>query len=163
MRRSSIFIALAFLLGLGIGYFSQGATGVRQKDLRPADLAGIEKLHHDDLEVTLSQDPKGLMDIWTEDAVRYSAGKAPVVGRQAIGDDNAKGLAPYPGFKVLSYVPKFKNIQVQDDLATEWFEAQAIFKLSPDGQPNTLNAKGLRVMRRQADGSWKFVVLILDQ
>jgi ketosteroid isomerase-like protein len=163
MRRAPIFVAIAFLAGFGIGYFVRGATTVQQKNAHAPDLAGIEKLHHEDIEVTLSQDPKGLMDIWTEDAVRYSAGKPPVVGRQAIGDDNAKGLAPYPGFKVLSYVPKFKNIQVQDDLATEWFEAQATFKLSPDGPPNTLNAKGLRVMRRQADGSWKFVVLILDQ
>ncbi len=33
-------------------------------------MAGIEKLHQKDIEVTLSQDPKGLLDIWTEDAVR---------------------------------------------------------------------------------------------
>ena len=163
MRRPFLFIAIAFFAGLSLGYFARGLRTVQPKDGHAADFVGIEKLHHDDIEFTLSQDPKGLVDIWTEDAVRYSSGKPPVVGRQAIGADNAKGLAPYPGFKVLSYVPKFKNIQVQDDLATEWFEAQATFKLSPDGPPNTLNAKGLRVMRRQADGSWKFVVLILDQ
>jgi ketosteroid isomerase-like protein len=163
MRRPFLFIAIAFLAGLSIGYFARGARTLQPNDAHAADLAGIEKLHHDDIEFTLSQDPKGLVDIWTEDAVRYTAGKPPVVGRQAIGADNAKGLAPYPGFKVLSYVPKFKNMQVQDDLATEWFEAQATFKLSPDDPPSTLNVKGLRVMRRQSDGSWKFAVLILDQ
>jgi hypothetical protein len=89
MRRAPIFVAIAFLAGFGIGYFVRGATTVQQKNAHAPDLAGIEKLHHEDIEVTLSQDPKGLMDIWTEDAVRY------VVGRQAIGDDNAKGLAPY--------------------------------------------------------------------
>jgi ketosteroid isomerase-like protein len=163
MRRASVFMAVAFLGGLGIGYFARGVTKVQQNDTHAADLAGIEKLHHQDIEATLSQDPKALTDIWTEDAVRFSAGKPPVVGKQAIAADNQKGLAPYPGFKVLSYVPKFENIQIQDDLAFEWFGANATFKLSPDSQPGALNAKGLRVMRRQGDGSWKFAVLILDQ
>src|SRR5277367_762924 len=153
MRRPFLSIAIAFLAGLSIGYFARGARTLQPNDAHAADFAGIEKLHHEDIAVTLSQDPKGLMDIWTEDAVRYSSGKPPVVGRQAIGADNAKGLAPYPGFKVLSYTPKFKNIQVQDDLAFEWFEAIATFKLAPEDPPNTLNAKGLRVMRRQSDGS----------
>jgi hypothetical protein len=31
------------------------------------DLAAIEKLHQEDIEATLSQDAKGLIDIWTED------------------------------------------------------------------------------------------------
>jgi ketosteroid isomerase-like protein len=163
MRRASVFMAVAFLGGLGIGYFARGANKAQENDTHAADLAGIEKLHHQDIEATLSQDPKALTDIWTEDAVRYSLGKPPVVGKQAIAADNQKGLAPYPGFKVLSYVPKYKNIQIDDDLAFEWFEANATFKLSPQDPPNTLNAKGLRVMRRQNDGSWKFAVLILNQ
>jgi ketosteroid isomerase-like protein len=163
MRRASVFIAVAFLGGLGIGYFARGVGKVPQNDTHAADLSGIEKLHRLDIEATLSQDPKALTDIWTEDAVRFSAGRPPVVGRQAIGEDNKKGLAPYPGFKVFSYVPKFENIQIHDDLAFEWLEANATFKLSPESQPATLNAKGLRVMRRQSDGSWKFMVLILDQ
>jgi ketosteroid isomerase-like protein len=160
MRRAFAFIAVAFLAGLTIGYFARGA--IQRNDTHGGDLAGIEKLHHEDIKATLSQDPKGLTDIWTEDAVRFAGGKPPVVGKQAIGADNEKGLAPYPGFKVLSYVPKYKNIQIEDGLAFEWFEAEATFKMSPEGPPNSMNAKGLRVMRRQSDGSWKFAVLILN-
>jgi hypothetical protein len=99
--------------------------GALQRRTHAADLAAIEKLHQDDIEVTLSQDPKGLVDIWTEDAVRFSTGKPPVVGKQAIGAENEKGLAPSPGFKVLSYAPKYRNIEIEDGLAFEWFEAEA--------------------------------------
>src|SRR5713226_7190802 len=118
MRRTSVFVTIAFLAGLGIGFFARSAMGTLQrKDTHAADLAAIEKLHQKDIEFTLSQDPKRLTDIWTEDAVRFAPGSPPVVGRQAIQADNEKGLAPYPGFKVLSYAAKYKNIQIEDGLA----------------------------------------------
>ena len=64
-----------------------------------------------------------------------------LVGKQAIGADNAKGRAANPGLKVLSYVPKFKNIQIQDGLACEWFESEAKFKLSPEGTPESCHGQ----------------------
>ena len=164
MRRTALISTIVFVAGLGIGYFARSAVSTLQrKDTHAADLAAIEKLRQEDIDVTLSQDPKGLVDIWTEDAVRYVPGKPPVVGRQAIGTDNEKGRAANPGFKVLSYVPKFKNIQIENGLACEWFESEAKFKLSPEGPPESWHGTGLRVMRRQSDGSWKFAVLILNE
>jgi len=61
MRRTSIFMTIAFLAGLGIGYFARSAgTGtLQQRDTHAADLAAIEKLHRADVEATLTQD---LMD-----------------------------------------------------------------------------------------------------
>jgi ketosteroid isomerase-like protein len=162
MRRS-LLTAIVFIAGLGIGYFARGAMGtLRPGERHAADLAGIEKLRQKDIEVTLSQDPQGLVDIWTEDAVRFIQGKPPVAGKQAIAADNEKGRAANPGLKVLSYVPKFKNLQIEDDLACEWFASDANFKLSPDGPSQSWHGTGLRVLRRQSDGSWRFAVLILN-
>jgi ketosteroid isomerase-like protein len=163
MSRNSVVTTIVFITGLGIGFFARSATGTLQRRTHAADLAAIEKLHQKDIEVTLPQDPKGLIDIFTEDAVRFAPGKPPVVGKQAIQADNEKGRAEYPGFKVLSYAPKYRNIQIEDGLAFEWFEAEAKFKLSPEAPPASWHGKGLRVMRRESDGSWKFAVLILDQ
>ena len=88
MRR--IAIVLVFLAGLAVGYFAQDAIGsLQHKDVHSADLAAIEKLHQEDIKVTLSQDPKGLVDVWDENGVRINPGGPPVVGRQAIADDNA--------------------------------------------------------------------------
>ena len=82
MRRTSLLTTIVFVAGLGIGYFARTpVSSLQRKNTHAADLAGIEKLRQKDIEVTLSQDPQGLIDIWTEDAVRFISGKPP--GRQA--------------------------------------------------------------------------------
>jgi uncharacterized protein (TIGR02246 family) len=164
MKRTSVFVILAFLAGLGIGYFARSAgIGMPvRRDTHAADLAAIEKLHQEDIAVTLSQDPKGLVEIFTEDAVRLQPGKPPVVGKEAIRADNEKGRAEYPGFKVLSYAPDYKDIQIADGSACEWGEFGAQYKLTPEGPPASLHMKALRVLKRQSDGSWKFALLDLN-
>ncbi len=164
MKHTSLVTILVFVAGLGIGYFARSAVGTLQRKHRhAADLAAIEKLHQKDIEVTLSQDPKGLLEVWTEDGVRLEPGKPPVVGKQAIQADNEKGRAQVLRFKVLSYVPGFKEIQIADGWAYEWGETEAKLQMSPEGPPFSLHSKGLRVMRRQSDGSWKFAVVVGNQ
>jgi hypothetical protein len=132
MERTSVFVTIGFLAGLAIGFFARSTyTNMLQRRTHAADLAAIKKLEQEDIEVTLSQDPKGLIDLWAEDAVNFNPGSPPAVGKQAIEAEHEKFRAQYPGFKVLSYTPKYKNIQVEDGLACEWFEREAEYKLSP--------------------------------
>jgi hypothetical protein len=78
MRRISAFVIIVFLAGLGVGYFARGAVRtLQQRYTHKADLAAIEKLHQEDIKVTLSQDPQGLADIWDENAVRFNPGNPP--------------------------------------------------------------------------------------
>jgi ketosteroid isomerase-like protein len=164
MRRTSLITILVFVAGLGIGYFARGAVGtLQQRYTHKADLAAIEKLHQIDIEFTRSQDYKRLMDIWSEDAVRYMPGSPPDVGKQAILADNEKFAAEYPGFKVLRYAAKYKNIQIEDGLACEWGEHESQFKMSPEAPPVSWRGTGFHVLKRQSDGSWKFALMILNQ
>jgi ketosteroid isomerase-like protein len=166
MRRISVFVIIAFLTGLGIGYFGRAGIGaLQQRHTHAADLVGIEKLHEKDIEVTLSLDPKGLIDVWAEDGVRLEPGKLPVVGKQAIQADNEKGHAQVPGFKVLSYDPNLKNIHIQiaDGWAYEWGESDVKFQMSPEAPPTSMHGKGVRVLKRQSDGSWKFALICGNQ
>src|SRR5436853_5691126 len=110
MRRTSLVTILVFVAGLGVGYFARSAIGTLERRRNAADLAAIEKLHQQDIGVTLSQDPKGLIDIWTEDAVRLGPGSVEDFGKQAIQARNEKVRIQYPDFKVLSYSPKYRNI-----------------------------------------------------
>jgi ketosteroid isomerase-like protein len=162
MRRNFAVVTVAFVSGLGIGYLarSSGAFAARGAETHPTDLAAIEKLHQVDIDATLSQDPKGLIDIWTEDAVRFNPAGPPAVGRQAIEVENREFHAHHPGFKVLSYVPKYKNLQIEDGLACEWFEREGEYKLSSDASSAKWRAKGLEALKRQSDGSWKFALII---
>jgi ketosteroid isomerase-like protein len=165
MKRTSVFVTIGFLAGLGTGFFahSAGVGRLLRKDPHAADLAAIEKLHQIDIEFTRSQDYKRLMDIWSEDAVRFMPGSPPDVGKQAILADNEKFAAEYPGFKVLRYAAKYKNIQIEDGLACEWGEHESQFKMSPEAPPVSWHGTGFHVLKRQSDGSWKFAVMILNQ
>ena len=90
-------------------------------------------------------------------------GSQPDVGKQAIQVTNEKFGAEYPGFKVLSYTAKYKDIQIEDGLACEWGEHESQFKMSPEAPPVSWHGTGFHVLKRQSDGSWKFAVMILNQ
>jgi len=158
MRRISLFVTIALLAGFVIGYFARGAAGMLQRRTHAADLAAIEKLNQEDIEATLTQDPKLLKELWAEDAVAFFPGSPPAVGKQAIWAQNKKLFAQYPGMKVLSYTSKYKNLQVEGGLAGEWFEKKAEYKLSPESSVISWHANGLLVLKRQSDGLWKAVM-----
>jgi hypothetical protein len=90
MSRTSHIAILMFVAGLGGGYLARSAVSMLQRQTHAADLAAIEKLNQDDIDATLAQDPKRLMDLWAEDAVRFSPGSPPAVGKQVIGAHNDK-------------------------------------------------------------------------
>jgi len=164
MRRTHLFVTVAFLAGLALGLVARTVyTGMLPRRTHAADFAAIEKAHQEDIEATLMQDPKKLINLWEEDAVNFIPGSSPAVGKLAIEAEHEKFRAQYPGFKVSRYTPKYKNIQVEDGLACEWFEREGEYKLSADSPLAKWQAKGLQVLKRQSDGSWKGVMVFVSQ
>ena len=164
MKRSHLLMILVFFAGLGAGYLARtiGIGAAHTAETPAVDVAAIEKLHKEDIAVTLAQDPKGLLDIWTEDAVRFNPGSLPTVGKQAIGAENQKVRDEYPRFKVLRYVPSYKSIQIENGFACEAFDREIEFQISPDIPATSWRAKGFQVLKQQSDGSWKFAILIAN-
>ena len=164
MRRTSVFMTIAFLAGLGIGFLVRG-SGIGmllRKDTHGADLAAIKKLEQEDIEVTLSQDPKGLVDVWAEDGVRFKPGSSPTIGKQAIAAENEKFHTQYPEFKVLKYAPDLNTVQIAivDGWAIEAGYSEATYQMSAKDNPVSLpRTQGLRLLKRQSDGSWKFALV----
>lgn len=162
MKRTSLFFGLAFLAGLIAGFFVRGTRlgTLLQRDSHAADLAAIKKLEQEDIEVTLTQDPKGLVDVWDEDGVRIKPGGQSTVGKPAIAAENEKFRAQFPEFKVLRYAPVLAEVQIAGGWALELGNADAVYRMSANDQPVSLNEKGVvRVLKRQSDGSWKFAVV----
>jgi hypothetical protein len=83
-----------------------------------------------------------------------------VVGKQAIVEDNAKFHSQYPDFKVFQYAPNIKeaDIAIVDGWVLEVGDMEAMFKMSAKGNPDSIHDQGLRLLKRQSDGSWKFAV-----
>jgi ketosteroid isomerase-like protein len=122
--------------------------------LRQADLAGIEKLHQQDIAATLSRDPVALTDLWTDDAVRLGAGRPAEVGKKAIRESNERWSA-LPGIKVLSYVPETKDLTILKGWAIEWGYITGSYAESPGGEPKQIRGTRLMVLKKMPNGSWK--------
>ena len=60
---------------------------------------------------------------------------------------------------MLSYTSKYKNLQVEGGLACAWFEKEGQYKLSPEAPPTSWHAKGLLVLKRESDESWRAVMV----
>lgn len=161
MRR--IAIALAFLVGLAIGYYARGVIGsLQHKDAHSTDLAAIEKLHRADEECTLTQAPHCLTTLWSEDGINLGFAGPPVVGIKDMGNAYAKFRADYPDFQVLKYAPDYKDMQtvIVDEWAIEVGYTDAIFKISANAAPiSPPRTKDMRLLKRQSNGSWKFALV----
>ena len=121
-----------------------------------ADTRAIEKLHQKDVEATLSGDPTGLADLFTDDAVLLEPGSPAVVGKSAILKKNEEEKAAHPNSKVLSYRPEIKSLEVVDGWAFEWTHFDASLQESAGLDVKSFRGKSLRVLKREPDGSWKF-------
>ncbi len=161
MRRTSVFVSIAFLAGLAIGFFARGAGvgALLREDRRAADLAAIEKLHKADVEATLTQDPNALTVLWSDDGINLGFPQ-PVVGIKAMGEAYAKFRAEHPEFKVMKYATDIKEVQIVDGWAIEWGYTEATYKMSKKDNPIVFpRTEGMRVLKRQNDGSWKFALV----
>jgi uncharacterized protein (TIGR02246 family) len=157
MRRTSVFMAITFLAGLGIGFFARSAySGVLQRRAHAADLAAIEKLHRADVEATLTQDPSALTNLWSDDCVITTWPGPPVVGIKALQEAYKKIRADYPEFKVLKYAAHLKEVQIADGWAIEVGNVESTYKMSAKDDPVSVQNRSMRVLKRQSDGSRKF-------
>ena len=162
MRRISVFVTIAFLAGLGVGLAARGVVmaAPQQNDTRAADLAAIEKLHKADEDCTLTQDPDCLTGLWSDDGINLGFSGPPVVGLKAIGEAYAKFRTERPDFQVLKYSTDIKDVQIVDEWAIEVGYTDATFKMSANAAPvNFPKTRGMRLLKRQSDGSWKFALV----
>jgi len=161
MTRTSGFVMIALVAGLAIGFFARDLkpeTRLRS-DARAKELAAIESLHKADVEVTLPQDPSALTELFSDDAVNLVF-PTPAVGKKAIREAFEQFRAENPDFKVLKYAAEIKEVQIVDDWAIEVGYFEATYKLSAKGDPvNFPRTPGMRVLKRQSDGSWKFALV----
>jgi ketosteroid isomerase-like protein len=160
MARTLLFVAV-FLLGLAGGFFARGTNslGPAKKGGDEADLAAIEKLHKADVDATLTQDSAALTALWSENGTKLDGPGVPVVGTNDLRQMYEKMRIAYPEFKVLKYAPSVTTVKIADGWAIETGTFEATFQMSAQDQPVSVSDKGVRVLKKQADGSWKFAVV----
>lgn len=124
---------------------------------RSQALAGIARLHQEDIQATLTQNPDQLTNLWTDDAVVMEEGEATVVGKQAIHADLLKSAARNPAQANMRnrYTPHIEDVQIVGNTAYEWGYFDAASSDS-HGHSTKLRGRLLRVLRRLPNGEWKF-------
>jgi uncharacterized protein (TIGR02246 family) len=122
--------------------------------------AGIEKLHQADVAATLARDAEALTVLWDSDGVLLQPGQPAIEGKSAFRKFVEQSFRKSPSAKILKYAPDIRDVQVAGGLAYEWGYFDSTFKASDRAQPVSLRGKFVRVMKQQADGTWKFTRVI---
>jgi ketosteroid isomerase-like protein len=116
----------------------------------------IEKLHQQDVAATVSSSVSGLVALWSDDGVLISQGDSPLVGKAAIQASLTEKFAKNPTMKVLKYEPEVKNLELVGDIAYEWGCFSVTQQGSATSKSVSFRGRFLRVLKLQANGSWKF-------
>jgi ketosteroid isomerase-like protein len=92
--------------------------------------------HQLDVDATLSDKADEPAKLWDDDAVR-------------LGQDRPADI---------------RDLRIVGEWAFEWGYFDASSKTAANAKPETVHGKQLRILRRQADGSWKFarVMTLID-
>ena len=146
------------LLSAGQGALPKTAT----HDRLQADLAAIERLHEQDRAATLSDNADQLAKLWDKDAVRFSLGRPAEIGAAVIYANDKRWEMSSGRERSLCFDIEIQDVQIAGDWAFEWWYGS--YKTSKDGKVSIGYGKGLRVMKRQSDGTWRFarVLSLID-
>ncbi len=114
------------------------------------DRAGIDRLHQQDVEATLSDKADQLATLWDNEAVRIGPGRPPEIGKAVIYADDKRWEEKKDRGRTLCYRSEIKDLQIAGDWAFEW----GYFSYKESADPKPGRGKVLRVIKRQPDGSW---------
>ena len=153
----SSFLQSATFFGILSLVASTVAAEQMEKPKPDSALAAIEKLHQQDIAATVSSNISGLVALWSDDGVLLSQGDKPLVGKAAIQASLTENFAKNPTMKVLKYEPEVKNLELVGDVAYEWGYFKVTRQGSATSKPVSFQGRFMRVLKLQANGSWKFV------
>ena len=118
------------------------------------DLRAIEAITQHDIDAVLSSDFDALISQWTEDFVLISPSSV-VRGRSANAAllEGARAMADH--LEPQEYVLDFKETVVAGDYAFQWGTFRSSSRSRASGEVFSSGGKLMRILQRQADGSWK--------
>ena len=118
------------------------------------DLRAIEALNQHDIDAVLSSDFDALISQWTEDFVLISP-SAVVRGRSANAAlmEGARAMADQ--LEPVEHVLDFEETIVAGEYAFQWGTFRSSSRSRASGEVFSGGGKLMRILQRQADGSWK--------
>ena len=116
---------------------------------------GLLKTDREWAQAAATRDLERIVSYWTEDAVIYSPGEAPVSGKQAIRLYVSESLK-MPGFAII-WTPMQAEVSRSGDLGYTT-GTNAITVPTAEGGVTTLAGRYVTVWKKASDGKWRCVV-----
>ncbi len=148
-------VAVLFLVAAPWGLTAEEqSTTQHPQARRAAELAAVRELHRREIAATQAFDIETLLSLLTDDVVSLPPHQTPVVGKPAVRAMLESMREHSRNIEVLGYEQNWQQVHLEGDYAFEW--GAFVSTIRRNGQETvrqTFNV--LRVLRRQADGSWK--------
>jgi len=119
------------------------------------DRRAIEALNQRDGDAVLSGDTAAIISQWSDDFTVIPSVGAIVRGREANAALVARGAEQMRAIEPLQYSAEFEEITVAGDFAFEWGTYRGQSRVRASGDVVSFSGKLMRILRREADGSWK--------
>jgi len=151
------FVSVAVITFIGVWLAAANGTLTSKRSSEDAARIGIDRLHQQDVEATLTDKADELGKLWDTEAVRIEPGRPAEIGKGEIYANDKRWEAKPDRPRTLCYKSEIKDIQIAGDWAFEW----GYFSYQDSSDPKPMRGKVLRVMKRQPDASWKFARVIV--
>ena len=138
--------ALVFLLECAASAQHSGQVNPREELL---------KVDREWAQVAATRDLERIVSYWTDDAVIYTPGEAPVAGKEAIRKYVGASLA-LPGFAI-TWTPARAEVSKSGDLGYT-IGSNAITLPVAQGGSATVEGRYVTVWRKEQDGRWRCVI-----
>lgn len=116
------------------------------------DRQAIEQLMTDWAAAVKTKDVARLASMVTDDAVFLPPGFPPIRGKQAV-ENMYKSF--FPQFSTIEQTVVVEELEVAGDWAFAWGSERSVLIMQSGGSTIQMEGKGLSILRRQPNGSWK--------
>ena len=130
-------------------------TNAQQQQQMEDDKAAIEKLHEEDIQASLALDIPKLEALWTNDIVTMAPNAPAFVGRDANEKKLEADAAKLKSVQILAFDEQWQEVRIQGDWAYEWGSISGRLHPFSGGAETDYKYNVMRVLNRQADGTWK--------
>jgi uncharacterized protein (TIGR02246 family) len=149
-RRHIVHIAISAVLTLVTVTVTSCAS---KKD--GADIEAINKLHQREMEASRKWDIDTLASLWTDDVVMLPAGEPALIGRDANRASITRLRDESGTAEIRDYILSFNEVKVTGDWAFEWGTYSGTLAPERGGESLRATGKVIRVLKKDADGSWR--------
>jgi uncharacterized protein (TIGR02246 family) len=115
------------------------------------DLRAIEAVNRRDVQFALANDVEMMTSQWTDDFVLLQPAAPIMRGRAAIAEAFRSVESP----EIVAYALDIQEVKVLGDHAFQWGTYRYGMRPRSGGETVHTNGKIMRILQRQADGTWK--------